>query len=112
MNCEHKEYKCVSTDNNEFRICAECGMTDREIGLTQRIKELTDKDEPTVANVSDIRPKFQMISKREYFDLQVQMANNLTRDEELSCRETADCAQAIIDQILSNNDIKVEGQDV
>ena len=35
-------------------------MTDREIALTKRIQELTDKDEPTIANVSDL-PKFQTI---------------------------------------------------
>ena len=107
MNCKHKEYKCVPTDNNEFRICARCGMTDREIALTKRIQELTDKDEPTIANVSDL-PKFQTISKREYFDLQVQMANSLTRDEGLSNFGIADGAMSIINRILSNNEIKVE----
>lgn len=97
------------TENNNIEncnCCPLCGFEDScNVELFYKAKfGLLDKADCQAPPA----PKFTSISKREYFDLQVKMANSLTRDTFLGCNGTADSSVKIIDRILLNNNLKVE----
>ena len=66
-------------------------------------------DKPTTAKVVD-QPKFKQISKREYFDLQVEMAKELCHDPTCSSKGVADSARIVVARLLEINEIKIEGE--